>query len=219
MGLMLRNRSRYDEAIHWYGLAVAQGDGQSATEIARIYEHGIGRPSDAREALRWHGKAAALGSASSQIRYASALRHGAFLSRNEREAFKWYLKASVAPYEQGIAKLAVAEMYVEARAVPRDLKRAYAYAKAAERSLDSSATESRRKTRSLQTDLAARLRPDELSAAERLYERLWPDLVRRTQARGQKLKELFALLMALAVGVLAICSHIRRPPRGKAAIP
>lgn len=211
MGLMLRNRSRFDEAIHWYGRAVDQGDGRSAAEIADFYELGIGRPRDPREALSWHRKAAALGSTSSQIRYASALSRGTILPRNEREAFKWYLKASAGPYERGYAYLPIAEMYVEGRAVPRDLKRAHAYAKAAEHTVDNSDTDSLRKAASLQADVAARLRPDELKAAERLYERLWPDLVRRTQVRNQKLLEIFAFLVALVVGVLAIGWHIGRP--------
>jgi tetratricopeptide (TPR) repeat protein len=182
MGLMLHNRGRFDEAIRWYTRAVDQGDGKSANRIAFFYEGGIGRPKDLKAAMDWHRKGATLGDFSSQIQYAYGLRSGTGLVRNEREAFRWYAKAATQhDYEQaGYAYLPVAEMYEEGTAVPRDLRRAYAFAKAAEPTLDDSDIQGQAKARALQARAATRLQPEDLRAAEQIFKELRPDLARRS---------------------------------------
>jgi TPR repeat protein len=185
MGLMLHNRGYYDEAIRWYARALDNGDAKSASRIAFFYELGIGRPKDPLEALRWHRKGAALGDFTSRIRYAAALRSGTVLPRNEREAFGWYAKAASQRYygHEGYAYLPVAEMLEEGIAVPRDLRRAYAFAKAAELTVDDSDTQSQGKARNLKLKLAARLEPDEMRDAEHLFQALRPDLAQRPANR------------------------------------
>lgn len=182
MGLMLHNRGRYDEAINWYSRAVENGDAKSADRIAFFYERGIGRPKDLKKALAWHRKGAQLGDFQSQIAYAAALRSGEVLTRDERESFRWYARAAAQRDEysqRGYAYLPIAEMYEEGVGVSRDLGRAYAYAQAAELTVDSSDTKSQENARSIRSNVVARLSPAELAAAERLYRNLASDALDR----------------------------------------
>lgn len=175
MGLMLHNRGRYDKAISWYSRALENGDAKSANRIAFFFEHGIGRPKDLNKALAWHRKGAQLGNFGSQIAYAAALRSGEVLARDDRESFQWYAKAAAQRgiYAQnGYAYLPIAEMYEEGVGIPRNLGRAFAYAQAAELTVDSSDTASQENARSLRDKVAGRLSPAELAAAERLYRSL-----------------------------------------------
>jgi TPR repeat protein len=204
MGLMLQNRGRYDEAIHWYARAADRGDGRSANSIAFFYEHGVGRPKNLKEAMAWHQRGAALGDFGSQIRYASALRTGTVFKRDERQAFRWYSKAAAPSNDyaqRGYAYLPLAEMYEQGIGAPRDLRRAYAFAKAAELAVDDSDTQNHVKARSLQARVAARLQSADLEAAERLFETLRPDLAQwaaRDSARWAGISW-FILIMAAAV--------------------
>lgn len=206
MGLMLHNRARYDEAIHWYKRAVDQGDGRSANRIADFYQHGIGRPKDIKEAMNWHRKGAALGDFSSQLRYAAALRSGTVFARDEQEAFKWYAKAAQEPrFHPGYAYLPLAEMFEEGTAVPRDFKRAFALAKAAELTVDDSDSSSQDKARSIQTSTSVRMTPTEQRAADGLFQIIWPDLadrLERQSARATQLNWLVFILLTAVVGVV-----------------
>lgn len=182
MGLMLHNRGKYDEAINWYSRAFENGDAKSANRIAFFFERGIGRPKDFNKALAWHRKGAQLGNFQSQIAYAAALRSGEVLPRDDRSSFQWYARAAAqrGVYAQnGYAYLPVAEMYEEGVGVPRDLGRAFAYAQAAELTVDSSDTESQENARLLRNKVATQLSPTELAAAERLYRNLASDALER----------------------------------------
>lgn len=176
LGLMLHNRGRHDESIQWYSRAVENGDGKSANRIAFFYEHGIGRPRDTRQALTWHRRGAELGNFESQLRYATALRDGGILDRDDTAAFKWFAKAAAQRgYEQrGYAYLPLAEMYEIGSGGRRDLIRAYASAKAAERTVDDSDSSSQAKARSLRDRVAAQISHADRVSGDRLYRTLVP---------------------------------------------
>lgn len=203
--LMLHNRGEYDEAIQWYRRAVDQGDGYAASQIAFFYEHGVGRAKDMREALSWHRTGAALHHANSQIRYATALREGAVIARNEQEAFRWFARAARQARNSaqlGYAYLPLAEMYKDGVGTPRDLRRAYALARAAEHTVDDSDTVSQRRAESIQTTIAARLPRSELDAAEQLFTASWPDLAARQGSGPASWVAAFVLLAIGAAGML-----------------
>jgi tetratricopeptide (TPR) repeat protein len=220
MGLMLHNRGRYDEAIGWYSRAVENGDAKSANRIAFFFEQGIGRSKDLNKALAWHRKGARLGDFGSQIAYAAALRSGEVLPRDDRKSFHWYAKAAAHPNDhtqRGYAYLPIAEMYERGVGVPRDLGRAYAYAQAAELTVDSSDTRSRENARSIRNNVAARLSPAELAAGERLYRNLASDaLDRRDQISRIWARRAWTagawLVVLLAIGImLSIVRNTRSP--------
>jgi TPR repeat protein len=203
LGLMIDNRGRYDESIQWYSRAVGNGDAKSVDRIAFFYEHGIGRPKDARAALEWHRQGAELGDFSSQVRYATALRDGGILDRDETAAFKWFAKAAAQRgYEQrGYAYLPLAEMYENGSGVRRDLIRAYAYAMAAELTVDDSDTTSLTKARTLRDRIAAQISPTERASGDRLYRTLVP-------AAPEPDDDLYGLL-ALALAAVTFVAWLR----------
>lgn len=209
MGLMLHNRGRHDEAIHWYGQAVDQGDGYSADSIAFFYEVGVGRPKDIEVATKWFRKGAVLGHAVSQRRYAAALRSGTGVERNEREAFRWYSKAAAHPDygDAGYAYLPLAEMLLEGRVVPRDLKRSYALARAAEYTVDDSDTESQKRARSVADEAAARMPPPDLAVAEAMFKRRWPELAQQSL---RPINVITWIVVAILVGFFSIFLLKRR---------
>lgn len=214
MGIMLQNRGRFDEAIEWYARAVDQGDAKSANSIAFFYAHGIGRPKDPKEALAWHRKGAQLGDFWSQVSYAAALRSGDVLAQDHREAFKWYARAAAQRGygQRGYAFLPLAEMYETGTGVPRDLSRAYAFAKAAELTVDDSDTANQSKARSLRERAAARLQPANLAAGEQLFEALVADAPGRGTRRSGLSTDTLLLFSILGAGIL-IWGWLRRAAR------
>jgi TPR repeat protein len=128
---MLQNRGRYDEAIHWYARAADRGDGRSANSIA-FSTNTASVDRESQEAMAWHQRGAALGDFGSQIRYASALRTGTVFKRDERQAFRWLFQGGRTEQRlcsAGYAYLPLAEMYEQGIGAPRDLRRAYAFAR------------------------------------------------------------------------------------------
>jgi tetratricopeptide (TPR) repeat protein len=212
MGEMLHKYGRYDEAIQWYARAVENGDAKSANRVAFFYELGIGRPKDPREALAWHRKGAELGDFSSQLRYADALRRGDVLTRDETAAFQWYARAAAQrEYEQrGYAFLPMAEMYEKGAGVGHDLSRAFAYAKAAELTVDDSDGTNHLKARSLRDRVAAQMSPAELAAGDRLYQSLIPDVLEARDRQLSKWTDGAVLISTFGAFIMFLMWRIRR---------
>ena len=121
------------------------------------------------------------------LAYAAALRSGEVLARDDRESFHVCESGSATrDYAQlGYAFLPIAKMYEEGVGVSRDLGQAYAYAQAAELTVDNSDTQSQESARSIRNNVVARLSPAKLAAAERLYRNLASDALDRRDRASQ----------------------------------
>jgi TPR repeat protein len=86
------------EAIDWYKKAVKQGSLDAATNVALMYEDGIGIPQDSAQALTWFGRTAEGGPSAAQYSLALIYQQCNGLLQNPKEYVRWL----TAPAEQGI---------------------------------------------------------------------------------------------------------------------
>ncbi|OYX80742.1 MAG: hypothetical protein B7Y77_00130 [Bradyrhizobium sp. 35-63-5] len=91
--------------------AAVGGDGPAAYEIALRYAEGRGVPVDPAEAARWYERAASKGLAPAQFRYASLLEKGMGVKKNLAQARKFYLAAAGKGHAKAMHNLAV--LYAE----------------------------------------------------------------------------------------------------------
>ncbi len=121
-----------DEALDWYKKAVEQGSLDAATNIALMYEGGIGVPKDPAQAMTWFRRAADGGDATAQYNLALIYAQGKGVPRDYKECVRWLTLAS----EQNVlpAILDLASFYLQPPdGENADLERAiHYYEKAAE---------------------------------------------------------------------------------------
>jgi TPR repeat protein len=71
LAFQFEQQKKYDEAIKWYKRAAEQGYSISESNLAQMYERGIGVKQDIAEAKKWHRKAMERGSGEALYRLAS----------------------------------------------------------------------------------------------------------------------------------------------------
>jgi TPR repeat protein len=86
------------EAIDWYEKAVEQGSQDAATNIALMYEDGIGIPKDSSQALTWFGRTAEGGAPAAHYSLVLVYQRCNGLLQNPKEYVRWL----TAPAEQGV---------------------------------------------------------------------------------------------------------------------
>ena len=86
------------EAIDWYEKAVEQGSLEAATNVALMYEDGIGIPKDSAQALRWFGRTAEGGAPKARYSLALIYERCNGLLQNPKEYVRWL----TSPAEQGV---------------------------------------------------------------------------------------------------------------------
>ena len=86
------------EAIDWYEKAVEQGSLDAATNVALMYEDGIGIPKDSAQALTWFGRTAEGGAPAAQYSLALIYQRCNGLLQNPKEYVRWLTE----PAEQGV---------------------------------------------------------------------------------------------------------------------
>ena len=140
-------------------IAAEQGDAEAQFFLGLSYAIGDDIPEDDAEAVRWYRLAAEQGHASAQEHLGMAYEHGRGVPQNNVEAVRWYRLAA----EQGeiLAQSGLGRAYRYGDGVPQDYREAYIwYSLAVANGLDGGATASSRE------EMAARLSPAELSAAQ-----------------------------------------------------
>jgi TPR repeat protein len=154
--------------------AAESGDTVAIGTLARAYQY---NEKNFEEAARWYRRGAELGDPQSQVSYALLLRQGQGVVRDEAEAFRWFLAAAKSGY--AYAYLATAEMYASGEGTERDPIEALAQVEIALNVLQTSETQSLKKARALQSQLAQELSPKQIREARgRAHERR-PDVVPR----------------------------------------
>lgn len=159
------------EAMRWFRKSADQGNAYAQYLLANKYaEGGLVLPQDYAEAMKWYHKSAEQGYAQAQYRLGVIHDTGDGVPQDHAEALKWYRRA----VEQGFAKAQynLAVIYDKGLGVPQDHAEAYIWYSLAATGGFKDASRSR-------DELAAKLMPEQLRAAQREARRRWD----RIQAR------------------------------------
>ena len=116
-----------------------------------------GVPRDYAEALKWFRRAAAQNSAHAQYNLGHMYSTGKGVPRDEVESARWY-RLAAEQNDVGSQRI-VGSLYADGRGVPKDLVQAYAWSKVA--------AISDRSAQSQLAELKKRMKPDEVTAAEK----------------------------------------------------
>lgn len=114
--------------------AAEAGDPQAQFYLGSLYEAGAGVPRDYSRAVNWYTRAAEQGHGSAQLALGLILYNGAgegSVPQDLEEAARWLMAAARQEDPKPYAQFLVGHMYLEGRGLPRDLKKAEAYARAA----------------------------------------------------------------------------------------
>jgi Sel1 repeat-containing protein len=84
-----RHPEKYVEALKWFQMAAAQGNGEAADRIGVMYKFGEGVPRDEAEAARWYRQAADKGIAHAQWQLSDMYARGVGVPRDLGESKKW----------------------------------------------------------------------------------------------------------------------------------
>ena len=126
----------FDEGITSFRLILSkakQGDVDAQFNLALLYYHGVGIPSDTRYAIYWFTKAARQGHVQAQYRLGSLYHSFRFedVPQDSNRAIYWLTKAAEQGYVQAQYKLG--QIYESGDEAPQDYKQAFFwYTKAAE---------------------------------------------------------------------------------------
>ena len=82
------------EALAWYKKAAEQGSLDAATNIALMYDDGIGIPKDPAQAMIWFRQAAEGGDATAQYNLALKYRSGKDVPQDYKESLRWLTAAA-----------------------------------------------------------------------------------------------------------------------------
>jgi hypothetical protein len=99
-----------------------QGDAESQTNLASMYEYGSGVPQDFTEAVRWYRTASDQGNARAQFGLGSMYYYGRGEPQDFSEALRWYRKSADQGY--GRAQNGLGFMYAQGTAVSQDYSEA-----------------------------------------------------------------------------------------------
>jgi TPR repeat protein len=117
VGSALQAEGRYAEAIAWYEKAAARGHSRSISNLAALYDAGLGVPRDRSKAIELWSRAAEFGWAEAMWNLANLYRTAAPGERNLAAACAWNVLARnfAQPFERALlARINQTEAYLEA---------------------------------------------------------------------------------------------------------
>ena len=134
VGFAYYSEGNYQEAIHWFEKATAQGDADAQFMLGFMYNNGEGVTKDHQKALYWYKKSADQGYALAQYNLGWMYDREKGIARDYPKAVYWYEKATTQGYAAAQYNLAV--MYYNGEGITKDYKKAvYWYKKAANQGL------------------------------------------------------------------------------------
>ncbi len=129
LAYQFEQQKNYDEAIKWYTRAAEQGYSVSETNLAQMYEKGIGVKQDFTEAKKWYRKSMERGNGEALYRVASLSEKTA----DYPEALKLYRRG--VQHDDYRAMIDLGDMFEQGRGVKKDAAQAVQlYEQAADRS-------------------------------------------------------------------------------------
>jgi uncharacterized protein len=94
MGLDLNLKKDYAEEAKWDAKAAEGGDESAQFRLARLYDQGLGLPSNKETAVKWYTAAAQQGNSRAQFYLGVKYDVGDGVTADKSQAFQWYLKAA-----------------------------------------------------------------------------------------------------------------------------
>ena len=158
-GVEANARDDYAAALIELRPLAEQGDADAQTNLAIMFENGLGVAQDYTEAVKWYQRAAEQGHVGAQNNLGVMYGNGRGVAQDHAEAVKWYQRAA----EQGVAQPQdnLGVMYENGRGVPQDFVRAHMWFNLAAAQGLAPAIEHR-------DNLAKRMTPADLSIAQRM---------------------------------------------------
>ena len=158
-GVEANERDDYAAALIELRPLAERGDADAQTNLAIMFENGLGVPQDYTEAVKWYQRAAEQGHVGAQNNLGVMYGNGRGVAQDHTEAAKWYQLAA----EQGVAQPQdnLGVMYENGRGVPQDFVRAHMWFNLAAAQGLAPAIEHR-------DNLAKRMTPADLSIAQRM---------------------------------------------------
>ena len=150
-------------AVDWLRRAAAQGHADAEFQLGQLYDFGFRVGPDAREALAWYRKAAEHGSAAGQRAVGDFYRKGRGLAADAAEAARWYQLA--AERDDVRAQNELGQLYFTGTGVARDYGSAYVWFSLA--AGQAPLPDNRKGLLELRNIAAARMTPEEVTAAQR----------------------------------------------------
>lgn len=125
LGLMLKERGEYKQAMEWAKKGAAQGNAAADYLMGTFYTHGYGVDVNHDEAIKWYKLAAEKGHARAQADVATCYANGEGVKRDERQMAYWYEKAAAQGDPMGLRGMYLC--YLEGTGVAKDQHKAFEY--------------------------------------------------------------------------------------------
>jgi hypothetical protein len=154
---------RLEMAVERLQAAAAQDHPAAHTLLSTLFQIGEGVAVDEAESIRLLRKGARLGDLEAQNELAKLLREGSRVEQNEAESFEWFKKAATQGHTD--AQLNLSRAYLQGAGVEQDLVRGFAWIEVCVAKNIREAIRERHTARGT-------LSPDQLEAAQKLYEEL-----------------------------------------------
>jgi len=155
--------------VIWYRKAAMQGNANAQLNLGVAYALGLGVPQDYAEAMKWDRKAAIQGNAGAQLEIGVMYENGQGVPQDYTEAMKWHLKAAMQGNADAQTRLGV--IYANGLGTPQDYQEAYAW-------LNVAAAQGHQDAAPIRDDVAGKLTPSALLAAQQLSKRYFSDYVK-----------------------------------------
>jgi TPR repeat protein len=149
-------------AIDWLRRAAGQGYADAEFQIAQLYDFGFGVDQNDRDALVWYRMAAEHGSAAGQRAVGDFYRKGRSITADSAEAARWYGLA--AQGDDVRAQYELGQLYFTGTGVALDYGSAYVWFSLA--GGQTPLRDNRKALLELRNIAAARMTPDQVTAAE-----------------------------------------------------
>lgn len=149
-------------AIAWLRRAAGQGHPGAEFHVGQLYDFGFGVEQDDRQALDWYRRAADHGNAAAQRAVGDFYRKGRGVTADAGEAARWYLRG--ADGDDLRAQYELGQSYFTGTGVTRDYASAYVWFALA--ASQTPLPDNRKALLELRNIAAARMTPDDVTAAD-----------------------------------------------------
>ena len=149
------------QAVDWFRRAAAQEYSPAEFQMGQLYDFGFGVARNDDDALGWYRKAAERGHAAAQRAVGDFYQKGRGVAADAAEAARWYRRAADGDDIRGQYQLG--QLYFDGTGVPRDYAAAYVWFSIA--AAQAPLTDNRKGLLELRNIAAARMTPEEVSAA------------------------------------------------------
>lgn len=116
------NLNNHEDMIEEFQRMAMTGDGESALQLAEIYDYGIGVPQDSKEAAKWYELAVKNGSDACISRLAKLYDQDDTMPDGKSKAFALYMSAAKGGDSR--AKIRIGEMLLNGLGVSKDKQKA-----------------------------------------------------------------------------------------------